>query len=215
MPQLFDFSSSMSHIFGIRICGGNSERLWHRTLVLPAWKIGRSIHRKIRSLQYRFQPRHQHHIVRTGLKPGPHSSEVLLLHAAFSILMKSVDNRYGSLDALRQHTEELHAAKPGYEPEGWLKQDQEYHKELLALSSWWVETRPDLLNEVIRLAKNSGKGIKFKNVLDKETGIKSFVISRDSSRSDTGTLHRKKSKQLRDLDTEMLRRLIDLRHNLD
>lgn len=129
--------------------------------------------------------------------------------------MKSVKSRYGSLEELQLHTEKLDGAEPGYAPTEWLIRDQQHHRELLELANWWAIGRPKLVTEMVALAEQLGRGIRFEHLVDADTGARSFVISRDETRKEIRAAYREKRRHLRDLETQMLHKLINIRHELD
>jgi hypothetical protein len=216
MRRFFDFSSSMSHFLGIDIYGPNRGKWWHSCAIMPLWKAGRAVHRRKLRLLYRFHPSYRFHIVDTGLQPGPHMGGRLLLHASFSILMKSMEFRYETLDQLEAHTRDLQAAPIGNNPPELIDHEVSFCKEVIRLITWWTITRPADQAHAKSLAELVYGDIHITTIIDDKIGLKSLEFS------PTAPEHKGQKKELRALrkkiaheETEMLHRLIDIKGGLD
>ncbi len=74
--------------------------------------------------QCRFVRKHQHHIIRTKLKPGWHDTDERILHACMSLLVEFVE---------KESSEKLN--------------DSDEYKTMMEIYDWWVEERNnDLIN---------------------------------------------------------------------
>lgn len=216
MRRFFDFSSSMSHFLGIDIYGPNRGKWWHSCAIMPLWKLGRTIHRRKLRLLYRFHPAYRFHIVDTGLNPGPHMGEQLILHASFSILMNSLKFRYGDLDQLETHAKNLQEAPIGNNPPELIAHEVTFNNELVELVRWWTVTRPSDLAHAKSLADLVYGDVHMVEKFDEETGAKLLELF------PTAPENKEQKKELRALrkkiaheETEMLHRLIDIRGSLD
>ncbi|TLX15880.1 hypothetical protein [Rhizobium sp. MHM7A] len=216
MRRFFDFSSSMSHFLGVYIYGPNRGKWWHSCAIMPLWKLGRAIHRRKLRLLYRFHPSYRFHMIDTGLKPGPHMGERLILHASFSILMNSMKIRFDTLDRLETETRDLEAAPIGNNSPELIDHEVAFRKEMIQLIRWWTITRPADLAHAKSLADLVYGDVYMVERIDEKTGAKSLEIF------PTAPEHKGQKKELRALrkkiaheETEMLHRLIDIKGGLD
>jgi hypothetical protein len=216
MRRFFDFSSSMSHFLGIAIYGQSRGKWWHSFAIMPLWKLGRIAHRCKLRLLYRFHPACRYHIVDTGLTPGPHTGERLILHASFSILLRSMKFRFDTLEKLETDTFELEAAPIGNNPPELVDHEVKFRKEMIQLVKWWTVTRPADLLHAKSLAEMVYGDVHMVEKINEETGAKSLEIFA------TAPEHTGQKKELRALrkkiaheETQMLHRLIDIRGGLD
>lgn len=180
--------------------------------MLPAWKFVRLIRKPYRAVLYRVHPKFRHHVVATGLKPGPHSGRQLILHANFQILLQSIDFEFGSIHALEQLRAKLMEKPDPKAPDGLIDHHLERQSALLELSTWWVSTRPTQLE---RLKALSDKVIEqTPSQLDNTTTSDDlFDIGpiNEEILKEYETLRRELTRQ----EQTMLHRLIDLRLGLD
>ena len=106
-------------------------------------------------VKYRVMKEHNHHTVDTGLEPGYHMSEEILLHSSMAVLVDFVDAGHGEKD-LAHYIEECEAA---LNPKNWqewerkqpkkYKEQRIFHdtanlngcKEILAIYRWWKYDR--------------------------------------------------------------------------
>lgn len=216
MRRFFDFSSSMSHFLGVGINGAHGGTWWHSFAIMPLWKMGRAIHRRKMRLLYRFHPAYRFHVVDTGLKPGPHLGEKLILHASFSILMNSMRFRYESLGQLEVHLRDLQNAPIGNNPPELIASEVTFIKELIELVRWWTITRPADLALAKSLSELVYGDVHIITSIDDKTGAKSLEFSLIAPE------HKEQKKELRVLrkkitheESEMLHRLINIRGGLD
>jgi hypothetical protein len=216
MRRFFDFSSSMSHFLGIAIYGRHQRKWWRTCLVMPLWKLGRIIHRRKMRLLYRFHPAYRFHVIDTGLNPGPHSSERLILHASFSILMNSMRFRYGNLEQLEAQLKSLKDSPTGNNPHEFITSEVDFCEELTDLVQWWTITRPLDLEKAKNLSKTVYGDVHLVTITDEKTGLKSLEFSASAPE------HKEQKKELRALrkkiaieEDRMLHRLINIRRGLD
>lgn len=216
MRRFFDFSSSMSHFLGIDIYGPNRGKWWHSFGVMPLWKIGRLIHRRKLRLLYRFHPAHRHHVIDTGLRPGPHTGNRLILHASFSILLKSMRFQHGTLEKLELDTSKLESAPIGNNPPELIEQELKFRKEMIALVKWWTVTRPADLSQAKSLAELVYGDVHLVEKVDEATGAKSleFFSSSPENNEEKQNLRALRRKIAQE-EIQMLHRLIDLKGGLD
>lgn len=145
MRRFFDFSSgSAAAVFGVPVYGDSSGRWWHRAFVRPAFRVGNRVRRAVWRLRYRFDPRHRYHVVDTGLPPGYHEPETLMLNAAFALLRRHVEGRMGGVANMRAHTQALLAHPDPNAPDGVQEIQADRQAEAVALYMWWTETLPAL-----------------------------------------------------------------------
>ncbi len=78
------------------------------------------------------------HIIDTGLAPGYHDKDTLLLHTTMSILVQYVENDVGGITALDKWTEHLDS----FSNINFVKQRQQ-QVEIAAIYRWWTEQRAE------------------------------------------------------------------------
>lgn len=216
MRRYFDFTSSMSHFFGVKIYGQHRGKFWHSSLIMPMWKFGRTIHRIKQRLFCRFHPSYRFHIVDTGLNPGVHMGGKLILHASFSILMRSITFRYGTLDKLETHARNLQLAPVGSNPPELVFSELSFVKELIALVKWWTIQRPEDLSRVKVISAAIHADLQLVAKTDEIIGVKSLEFSATAPEyKDVEKELCSLRKKIADEETVMLHRLMDLRGWLD
>lgn len=83
---------------------------------------------------HRIHPRHRYHIVKTGLSPGYHDKDTLILHACFSLMKRYVEGERGGIAEVCKYFE-------------WCLDDGkdtvsiDHCRELIALYEWWEQRR--------------------------------------------------------------------------
>lgn len=106
--------------------------------------MGNRIHRAIWRARHRIDPRHRYHVVDTGLRPGYHDPEILMLHASFALLRRHVERRMGGIVALDAFTEGLRRRPDPNAPDGLQERQADDQTEMAVLYRWWTEALPAL-----------------------------------------------------------------------
>lgn len=141
----FDFSnSSNAGVFGVSaLCGSRGEKQWwRRWLVKPLWRLGNRCHNAKWWLQYRLNPRHKYHLIDTGLEPGYHDADYLMLHGCFALLCRYVEKEHDGVDSLAEWAAKLQTAPDKNAPEGWQEAQGTREAEVVALYRWWKDGKP-------------------------------------------------------------------------
>ena len=116
---------------------------WFITQTFPAW-VRRAYQRYVIASIWFVQVRttHRFHVVTPStLKPGFHSTEELMLHSMFHLMMEEISG-YRGWERLIAHQDELKAIV-AKEPCEVYEDIIRNYDELLALKTWWTETRPN------------------------------------------------------------------------
>lgn len=112
------------------------------------WFIG-PLHRVLSRLSdarywmmYRLVPSHQYHIIRTGLPPGYHDNDRLMLYACMKLLCQYVKDHEGP-DALVKFSADLreHDAED-HSPEGMRESQANRQDTAVEIYRWWKVQRP-------------------------------------------------------------------------
>lgn len=128
--------SSTATVLGFRIYGADAPRAI-RWLYGPLMDL-RGVKRAI---QYRISPRHQYHLVNTGLRPGYYDEDTRMLHACMSLLVEHVERGHGGAGVLQEFTDQLRN-----EPDLWggapVDSQADHQAEVIAIYHWWKVQRP-------------------------------------------------------------------------
>jgi hypothetical protein len=134
-----------------RPMGSSSQMLWtdvygdngHRVSWL--FNIFEYFHDGYRWVRNRVNPRYQHHIVHTGLTPGWHDIDEVMLHANFSLLTRYVEWEKGGVEEIQEHIDYLLSEQADLDYNGLVMSDFATNDiEALALYEWWMVERPQL-----------------------------------------------------------------------
>ncbi len=143
---LFIVGGTLARFCGVNIYGSSRDKLWHRVLVQPAYRLLVEINPIYRRFLWRYHPRfNKRHLIDTGLPPGPHANSRLIMHGLFSVLVQHINEVEGGVEALRRSTEQLRSGGDLNAPDGWKERQASDQKEMLALYQWWTEERPKLV----------------------------------------------------------------------
>lgn len=83
---------------------------------------------------HRFHPSHRYHIMKTGLKPGWHDYDSLILHVAFK-------NFVDHFEYIEEHDGEENEYDPAFKK--IIEQQKKKYTELIRLREWWLVERPN------------------------------------------------------------------------
>ena len=87
-------------------------------------------------LRYRFDRKHQYHIIRTELEPGYHDCDYQILHGAFAPFKDFMDNIYdGESHVIWDYSE---VEPQEYMSEEYIAVRQELWNEMETLYYWWT-----------------------------------------------------------------------------
>lgn len=123
-------------------------------------KLPRWLRNPIWALRYRFDPKHQYNIVRTGLPPGYYDTDYRLLHAVMALVCEhvaaegGVERMVAGIDDLRKN-HQLWAGVTS-DPSTWDEQTKAWvaenekninghadrDQEALDIYLWWTHVRP-------------------------------------------------------------------------
>lgn len=171
------------------------KTLWNNVIVFPYRRLKYRLTNLKWAILHRFHPKHQYHLVKTGLKPGYYDADTQILHAMF----KTVSDFY------------IHQVKSGFVD--WSASPQHTHafSEMKAIHEWWTVTRPEMEKRVDELSsctfKDERLNANFFDIFEPENENHPEVIS-----------YHKRLKEVRqiesDIDTtdrDMLHRIVDIR----
>lgn len=193
--------------------GGYSPRL--RALVVkPLHRIGRTLNKAKYWVLWRYHPRHQYNVIRTGLAPGYYDEDTLILHGCFAMLERYM-KWHGGDEALEKFSAELLAKPDPNAPEGLQEGQANRQNEAVALYRWWKIEKPadekrrdDLLMHLYGNRKLETKPTEHPNLFELVTP--KFVGSEADLHKEFRALERKI-----DADEQaMLHRLINIRRSL-
>lgn len=131
---------SSDAVFWVPIFGRN-RRWWHEFTIIPLYRIGRALRSAKLWLYYRYHPRWRYHVIKTGLEPGWHDEDELILHACFAMLERYIDWHGGDED-LQKFSDELMTEPDKNAPPGLQSHQGERQTEAVKLYRWWKIERP-------------------------------------------------------------------------
>ena len=135
-------NSSSAYVFGISIFGNPYfHRPWFKATVYRLYRVGLAAHNSQYWLMYRLIPKHQYHIVRTGLKPGYYDHDTLILHACFAELGRYIEF-YDGPDKLDEFSKDLINEPDPNAPEGMQDSQAGRQMEATTLWRWWTIEKP-------------------------------------------------------------------------
>lgn len=155
MKLFSDLHSSSATVLGFPVYGDNTPKIidYLHTILTNLSDIKYA-------LLYRLHPKHQHHIVRTGLPPAYHCEDTLILHSCMTLLAKYVDNfkyhddqtpqRPGE-PVLEEFNKELATEPDPNAPEQAITRQLNAQTEALAIYRWWKYERPKDIAEQNKL----------------------------------------------------------------
>jgi hypothetical protein len=197
---------SGDYVFGISVYGNPYyDKPWFQWTIKPLYRIGRKINDAKYWFMWRFIPRHQYNIVRTGLKPGYYDEDTLMLHACFAILGRYIESE-GGIEAIRAEEGTIHVI------------DGDYRSELLALWDWWKiekpadEKRRDEM--VARLYGRRDDGTKRITWVKDGANTSRMVDMPTAEEEALEPIFRALEKKIDDDEQAMLHRLINIRRSL-
>jgi len=202
-------------ILGVKVYGNKyRDAWWFGGIVMPVYRFASKIDRAYDWLRYRLVPRHQYHLVNTGLKPAYYDCDTLMLNACFALLCRYVEDEMGGEDAIRRLNQQLLLTPDHNAPEGLESGQAARQASAVDLYVWWKRTKPADEKEYDRmLAHLYGRKRSMKK---QEDGTS--VYSTDEPWTDEDKAMNVKFRALEDkIDTDeqaMLHRLIDIRRSL-
>jgi hypothetical protein len=208
---------STAVLFGVPIYGNRFyDTLWFRGTVMPIFRLGRSLHDMRAWLRCRTFPKYRHHVVDTGLRPGWHDCDELMLHACMALLCRYVEWECGGEDKLAGFSDELLVpGSEGHGPRNVVEAQANTQNEALTIYRWWKYERPvdRARNEELLLRLYDQRRMKTEPT---EDGVLHEIKFEPLVGEDID--HHKEFKKLEqkiDQDERMmLRRLIDIRQSL-
>lgn len=114
---------------------------------------------------------HRYHMLDTGLDPGWHDEDTMILHACMAMLGRYIRS-HGGIDSLAKFSEELRAEHDFMAEAGSQASDQD---EAVAIWRWWTETR--VVNEarmVVLLTLLYGNGFSMPRDQDLESEFRAL-----------------------------------------
>lgn len=202
--------SSEARVFGHRVYGG--KKYWW---VMPAFRFLRKIHDLKWGIEYRLYPAHYHHLD-TGLKPGYHNPDKILLYGAMAALGRFVDE-CGGIEEVKSYAQEM--SKELEEEESIQREANDFHikvhEEVFDIWCWWTEQRPEDKKKLRELrSKAFGKGtVDFVESKDYPGNTQIIFPNRDNLEKLRQQYYNLEEK-IRNDEQEMLHRLIDIRGGL-
>jgi len=139
-PVAYGLGSSSARVFG-RPVFGSGKPFW----LMPTFRVfkkARDLHWEI---QHRYNPRHIHHLVNTGLRPGYYDVDTLMLYSVMALVCRYVEREHDGEEALEKWAQELvdHPADPDHEPyEGATQAQGKKELGVLDIYKWWKHQKP-------------------------------------------------------------------------
>lgn len=156
---LVRFAGSASMVFGRYVYEDEGKPF------RPFFNFLGHIDRRIWKLRYRYDRKHQYHLVNTGLEPDYYDIDSIMLHANMALLCRYVEDERGGEDELQKRVDYLHSEEAvkdyGEDMSPWGEPDIE----ALRIYRWWKTERPaneELYNKMMA-ARYSGK-LEFKPI---------------------------------------------------
>jgi hypothetical protein len=198
-PIAGGLSGSGARILGYKIYGG-----------APPWLVKRWLFPFFRRLKdaklwvmYRVVPRHQYHLIRTGLPPGYYDADTLMLHGAMAMLCRYVEDECGGVDELGRFTRDLR--DPGKQdknaPDGLEEAQADRQTEAVTIYLWWKRQRP-------------ADHERHRTLLHSLYGRREIPAEFNGDGSAARKALRAMEAKMHDDDQSMLHRLIDIRCSL-
>lgn len=170
----------------------------------------------------RFVPEYQHHIVRTGLEPGWHDCDEVMMHACFKLLERYVESECGGADELDRWSADLIAKPDPNAPEGVGEAQAERQLTATELYRWWKVDRPARVareDELVQDLYGRKWGLKALDEPHEVLGVKvtqgygPLEPPRDGDEEKRAELDEIEERSFPE-DQRMLHRLIDIRGSL-
>ena len=132
-------------LFGIPIFGNKHfDKPWFKHTVYLVYRVARKIHNIRLWFRYRFIPNYRlRWKVDTGLKPGWHDCDMILLHACMGILCHYIEWEQDGADSLDKWTAELREpGSEGHGPREVVDRQADNQSEATTIYRWWKVERP-------------------------------------------------------------------------
>lgn len=167
-------------------------------------------------LYYRLRPSYRYHVVNTGLGPGYHDCNSIMLHGAMALLCSHIEAE-GGVEKLEGFTKELmEPGSEGHGPREAVERQASIQSEMLDIYRWWKVQKPidEQRRDALMMELYSGRdrvsfvpvdGSKLSQMIFKE-----FEGSEVAMNEEFRTLEKK----IEDDEQSMLHRLIDIRRSL-
>ena len=176
--------------------------------------LARKISKAKWALLYRFHPRYRYHVIDTGLRPGFHDVDELMLHGMMSLLVRYVEEQEGGDLALEERIASLlnpDNRDPNVPDEYQTDDYADLDRETLAIYQWWKFDRPKAqreLRESYDVFFRSGRGIRIGGRLFGEAAARRTDLPPDFVEPSV------LEEALEAKEQEMLLRLVSIRRGL-
>lgn len=91
---------------------------------------------------YRLHPKRRYHVINTGLRPGWHDEDTMILHGCMAMLRRYIE-WHGGPDELDAFSLELRSSPEKWGgPEGAMDGQAHQQEEATAIWRWWTGTKP-------------------------------------------------------------------------
>lgn len=208
LPITFMLHSSDARVFGYSIYGEDCPKIidWLHTIFT-------NISNAKYWVRYRIHPAHQYHLIRTGLKPGYHCEDNLILYGAMAMLCRYIESM-GSEFEIEKFNRDLRNDPDPNAPDGICSRQADRQDEALTIYRWWKYQKPkdEARQEELMHALYTGP-IKFK---DSDCGKFREIVT-EELKGDRKLLRDelwKLDEKIIDDEQSMLHRLIDIRRSL-
>lgn len=140
----FDWGGSGARFFNIPIYGNKFyKETWFKWVVVKPWKITGNVFSDLpRWFKVRLNKTYMHHVIHTGLKPGWHDIDIIMLHGMFALLVRFVDWESGGVEKLDEFTKELIGNPDPNAPDGLGNGQITTQSEAVSLYKWWTVEYP-------------------------------------------------------------------------
>ena len=173
------------------------------TFMKISYRFFKKLHDFKYELMYRFIPKHQYNIIRTGLKPGYYDIDHVMLHGMMALLVSYVEREQGGEKKFADHIKSH--VKEGY--------PADYDQEALDIYRWWkYEYTYSWDNYYKCLRETYSRKAKWKELPNGNYSLEDVGVNPAATLSPEA-LH-KLEEDLYDKEQEMLYRLVTIRRCL-
>ena len=206
---------SSDAVFGVAIYRReHRDTWWFKRIILPIYRAGRWVSGARSGLRSRLIPKYQHHLIRTGLEPGWHDCDEVMLHGCFALLRRYIEWEMGGAAAIERFNQKLRLMPDPNAPDGLEAAQADGQSEALQLYHWWTVTKPADEAERDRMCAHL-YGRKSSATVTASGGIK-YTVDEPWTEADQAMnkKYRALEQKIDSDEQEMLHRLIDLRRSM-
>lgn len=125
-------------VFGWPVFGAEAPKY-----VAGAFRIFSRIRNAKWWLRHRLSPKHQHHVIRTGLEPSYYDCDTLMLHGCMALLCRYIEDEMGGADRIEKFNAELREpGSEGHGPRECVESQADRQATALEIYRWWKHQKP-------------------------------------------------------------------------